>query len=128
MHPQNLDPHGPDTITAVTRRQPMTHHRPAPPTLRKLLDEARATGNWDSVADWCEFFDWAEAVGMPAVELYLECAASQPVNRPQLIEAVSAARAAGTPWPRIAEILIANPQAAQDHYSPLIETAKPAHR
>ena len=65
---------------------------------------------------------------MPAVEYYLECAAAYPEHKPQLIEAVSAARAAGTPWPRIAQILNTTPQAAQDHYIPLIEVAEPVHQ
>ena len=65
---------------------------------------------------------------MPAAEFYLECAAAYPEHKPQLIEAVSAARAAGTPWPRIAQILNTTPQAAQHHYTPLIETAEPARQ
>ncbi|MDE0578827.1 MAG: hypothetical protein OXI29_03040 [bacterium] len=65
---------------------------------------------------------------MPAAELYLEFAAAQPENKPQLIETVSAARAAGTPWLRIAEILNTNPQAAHDHYTPLIESTESIHK
>ncbi|MCY3889481.1 MAG: hypothetical protein OXG50_06245 [bacterium] len=99
------------------------------PSLKELMANAEASGNWDAVADWCEAFDWSEGEEIPVSEFYLGCAAAtHPRDEAQITEAVSAARAAGTPWPRIAEILDTTPQAAQDHYTPLIETAEPAHR
>lgn len=100
-----------------------------PQSLQELITDAEMSGDWDAVADWCENFDWSEAEEIPVAEYYLGCAAAtHPQDETQLIEAVSAARAAGTPWPRIAEILNTTPQAAQDHYTPLIETAEPAHQ
>lgn len=100
-----------------------------PKSLGKLITDAEASGNWDAVADWCEAFDWSEGEEIPVAEFYLGCAAAtRPRDEAQIIEAVSAARAAGTPWTRIAEILNTTPQAAQDRYTPLIEPAEPARR
>lgn len=98
-------------------------------SIQELIEKARVSGDWDPVTDWCEAFEWPEAVGLPPAEFYLKCiVAACPDDKAQLIEAVSAARAAGTPWSRIAEILNTTPQAVQDHYTPLIETAEPARR
>ena len=97
-------------------------------SLRELITDAEASGNWDAVADWCENFDWSEGEEIPVAEFYLGCAAAiRPRDEAQIAEAVSAARAAGTPWTRIAEILNTTPQAAQDHYASLIESTEPAH-
>lgn len=86
-----------------------------PPSLRDLITDAEASGDWDTVADWCENFDWSGAEEIPVAEYYLGCAAAtHPQDESQLIEAVSAARAAGTPWPRIAQILNTTPQALLD--------------
>ncbi|MXW61877.1 MAG: hypothetical protein F4003_08880 [Acidimicrobiaceae bacterium] len=95
-----------------------------PRSLRELTEDAEASGNWDAVADWCENFDWSEAEEIPVAEHYLRCAAAtRPQDEAKLIAAVSAARTAGTPWPRIAKILNASPQAVQEQYAPLIEAA-----
>ncbi|WP_420619567.1 hypothetical protein [Candidatus Poriferisocius sp.] len=94
-----------------------------PRSLRELITDAEASGNWDAVADWCETFDWSEAEEVPVAEFYLRCAAAaHPRNESQITEAVSNARADGTPWPRIAQILGITAQAAQQHYAPLIDT------
>ena len=96
-----------------------------PGTLRELIDSAEASGNWDAVADWCEQFDWAQAEGIPAAELYLEFAAAvtavdeyrPAVTRPQLLEAVAAARNNGVSWGRIGEILGVTREEAQQYYA-----------
>ena len=83
-----------------------------PLSLKDLITNAEVSGNWDAVADWCENFNWTEAEEIPVAEYYLGCAAAtHPLDESQLIEAISAARAAGTPWPRIAQILNTTPQA-----------------
>ena len=96
-----------------------------PGALRELIDSAEASDDWDAVADWCERFDWAQAEGTPAAEFYLELAAAatvasgqQPaVTRPQLLEAVAAARSNGASWGRIGEILGVTSEEAQKHYA-----------
>lgn len=98
-------------------------------SLRELIDEAKLSGDWNQVTDWCEAFDWATAVGVPTAEFYLKCVyETSPEGETRLIEAVSAARAAGTPWPRIARILDTTAQAVQDRYAPLIKSTEPAHQ
>ena len=94
-------------------------------TLRELIDSAEASGDWDAIADWCEQFDWAQAEGTPAAEFYLELAAAataasgqqSAVTRPQLLEAVAAARRNGVSWGRIGEILGVTSEDAQQHYA-----------
>ena len=96
-----------------------------PGALRELVDSAEASGDWDAVADWCEQFDWAQAEGTPAAEFYLELAAAataasgqqSAVTRPQLLEAVAAARRNGVSWGRIGEILGVTSEEAQQHYA-----------
>ena len=92
-------------------------------SLRELITKAEASGDWDEVADWCEAFDWSEAEEIPVAEFYLGCAAAvRPLNKHQLLEAVSAARANGTSWERIGEILGLSAQHAKEQYDPLLET------
>ena len=96
-----------------------------PGTLRELIDSAEASGDWEAVADWCEQFDGARNEGTPAPEFYLELAAAataasgqQPaVTRPQLLEAVAAARSNGVSWGRIGEILGVTSEEAQQQYA-----------
>ena len=98
-------------------------------SLQDLIDKAKLSGDWNPVTDWCEAFDWPTAVGVPAAEFYLKCVYEAfPEGETQLVEAVSAARAAGTPWPRIAQILGTTPQAIRDQYAPLIKSTEPAHQ
>ena len=100
-------------------------------TLRELIDSAKASGDWEAVADWCEGFDWAEAEGLPAVEFYLEIAVAaaagateqqSEVTGPQLLETLTAARDAGVSWERIGEILGTTSQAAQQRYATWTES------
>ena len=98
-------------------------------SLRELIADAEASGNWDAVAGWCEAFDWSEGEDIPVAEFYLGCAvAARPRNEPQVIEAVSAARANGTSWIRIGQILGTSPQAAKKQYCHLIDTPEPSHQ
>lgn len=98
-------------------------------SLRELIADAEASGNWDAVADWCESFDWSDGEDIPVAEFYLGCAAAaRPRNEPQITEAVSAARANGTSWTHIGQILGTSPQAAQRQYCRLIDTPEPAHQ
>ena len=91
-------------------------------SLRELIAEAEANGNWDAVADWCETFDWSEGEDIPVAEFYLGCAAAvRPRDESQIIEAVSAARADGTSWTRIGQILGTSPEAAQKQYCHLTD-------
>ena len=65
-------------------------------TLRELIDDARVSGDWDAVADWCESFDWSQAEEVPVDEYLLERAIRQRAIRQrdsgesQLSEAVAA--------------------------------------
>lgn len=99
-----------------------------PTSLQELIADAKRNGNWDGVADWCEAFDWSEALEIPVAEFFLGCEAEvRPINEPQLLEAMSAARASGTSWERIGEILGLSAQDAKDRFSPLLETQDTAN-
>lgn len=50
---------------------------PMSKTLRELIDDARVSGDWDAVADWCESFDWSQAEEVPVDEYLLERAVRQ---------------------------------------------------
>ena len=92
-----------------------------------MIVRAEASGNWDEVADWCEAYDWSEAQEIPVAEFYLGSAAKvRPVNEPQLLEAISAARANGSSWDRISEILGLSAQEARERYGHLLDA--PARR
>lgn len=98
-------------------------------SLRELIADAKTSGNWDAVADWCESFDWSEGEDIPVAEFYLGCAAAaRPRNESQIIETVSAARANGTSWTRIGQILGTSSQAAQEHYCHLIDNPEPVRQ
>ena len=49
------------------------------------------------------------------------------MNKPQLLEAISAARASGTSWERIGGILGLSAQDAEDRCDPLLETQEIAN-
>ena len=94
-----------------------------PSPLRELIANAEASGNWDAVADWCETFDWTEGEEVPVAEFYLGCAvAARPRNESQIVEAVSAARASGTSWDRVGEILSLSAQSTKERYEPLLDS------
>ena len=40
-------------------------------TLRGLLDDARSSGDWNAVADWCEAYDWSRAEEVPVGEYHV---------------------------------------------------------
>lgn len=92
--------------------------------LRELIEAARASGNWNAVADWCETFDWLSTTDLPAHEFYLDLAvraevaipAPTDVSRQQIAEAVCSARDEGTPWKRIGELLGISSDTAQERY------------
>ena len=102
-------------------------------TLRELIDNAEASGDWSAVADWCESFDWTQAREVPVVEFYLERAAAVAASGrgasagpQQLVEAVTAARRAGASWERIGQILGTTGREAQQRYESLTDTAAAA--
>ncbi len=83
-------------------------------------------GDDEALADWCEAYKPSEADEVPVAEYFLECAAEVPAsNEQQLVEALSAARAGGTSWSRIGEVLGISGEAAQQRYALLIEDHKP---
>lgn len=60
-------------------------------TIQELIDDARASGDWDAVADWCESFDWSQAEEVPVDEYLLERAVRQRASgESQISEAVAA--------------------------------------
>lgn len=93
-------------------------------TLRKLIDAASVSGDWDAVADWCENFDWLGELGGVRHEVYLDLAvraertieAPTEVSRQQIAEAVRWARDEGTSWERIGEILGTSAAEAEEGY------------
>ena len=98
-------------------------------SIRELIDDASASGNWDAVADWCETFDWSQAQEIPVAEYYLKCAAdARASSEDQILEAVSAARASGMSWSQIGRTLAISGQAAQRHYSSLIDVVNPTNQ
>ncbi|MCY4515911.1 MAG: hypothetical protein OXB99_01585 [Acidimicrobiaceae bacterium] len=103
-----------------------------PAALRELIDAAKASGDWDPVADWCESFDWLNSVDKPPHELYLqlavqaEAAIAEPtdVSQRQIEDAVCWARREGTAWGRIAELLRVTSAEARQRYSELDQTVR----
>ena len=86
-------------------------------TLEQILDRA------DELADRFEAFDPSEADEIPVAEYLLHRAVrASPKDQSHLIEAVTAAREAGTSWIRIGEILGVSGRDAQQWYNSL---AKP---
>ena len=91
-------------------------------TIRELIDDARASGDWDAVADWCESFDWSQAEEIPVGEYLLERAVWQrDSGESQISEAVAAALAGGATWDRIAEILGTSTPEARQRYERSVE-------
>ena len=84
-------------------------------TIRELINDARASGDWNAVADWCETYDWSPAEEIPIGEFVLWRDVKMGGHgEGRVVEAVAAARADGTTWDRIGEILgIAGPEARQ---------------
>ena len=89
-------------------------------TIQQILDHA------DELADRFEAFDPSEANEIPVAEYLLHRAVrSSPTDQAHLIEAVTAAREAGTCWIRIGEILGVSGRDAQQWYN---NPAKPLEK
>lgn len=94
-------------------------------TIRELVDDARSSGNWSAVADWCETYDWSEADKVPTGEFDLWRAVRMGGGREdQLVEAVASARAGGATWSRIGEILGFSGLEARQLYGAAIDEAE----
>ena len=93
-------------------------------TIRELINDARASGDWNAVADWCETYDWSKADEIPIVEFDLwRDVRMGGHGEDRVVEAVTAARAGGTTWDRIGEILgISGPEARQRYMAEIDET------
>ena len=100
-----------------------------PQTPRELIDDAKATGDWNAVADWFENFDWSQAEEIPVGELLLEqTVRSRNSSERQFAEAVAAARARGTSWDRIGEMLAISGSEAQQRYGTEIDETEAVSR
>ena len=85
-------------------------------TRQQILDHA------DDLADRFEAFDPSEANEIPLPEYLLHRAArASQRDQAQIIEALTAARQAGTSWTRIGEILGISGRDAQRWYDSLVE-------
>ena len=95
-----------------------------PRTIHELVNDARPSGNWGAVADWCETYDWSEADEVPIGEFDLWRAVRIGGDREDhVVEAVAAARAGGATWSRIGEILGCSGQEARQRYDEAITDA-----
>ena len=91
-----------------------------PQSVRELIEDAKASGDWNAVADWFEDFDWSQAKEIPISEFVLWRDLRM---GGQVGEAVAAASAGGTTWDRIGEILgISGPEARQRYGTAIDET------
>ena len=97
--------------------------------IRELINDARASGDWNAVAAWCETYDWSPAEEIPIGEFVLwRDVRMGGHGEGRVVEAVAAARADGTTWDRIGEILgIAGPEARQ-RYGAEIDEAEAVSR
>ena len=85
-------------------------------TLEMILERS------DELADRFEAFDPSAATEIPVAEYaLLRLARENPRDKPQLFEAVTAARKAGTSWTRIGEIVGVSGRNAERWYSRLVE-------
>ena len=93
-------------------------------TIRELINDARASGDWNAVADWCETYDWSQADEIPISEFDLWRAVRMGGHgEDRVVGAVAAARAGGTTWDRIGEIVgISGPEARQRYGTAIDET------
>ena len=98
-------------------------------TIRELINDARASGDWNAVADWCETYDWSQAEEIPISEFALwRDVRMGGHGEDRVVEAVAAARAGGTTWDRIGKILgISGPDARQ-RYGAEIDEAEAVSR
>ena len=98
-------------------------------TVRELINDARASGDWNAVADWCETYDWSQAEEIPISEFALwRDVRMGGHGEDRVVEAVAAARAGGTTWDRIGKSLgISGPDARQ-RYGAEIDEAEAVSR
>lgn len=87
-----------------------------PRSLQEILDHA------DELARQFEVYEPAEGDERPVEEYLLRRAAvARARSEQQVLDAVTAARAAGIPWARIGKVLGTSAQAAQQRYGPVVE-------
>ena len=87
-----------------------------PRSIQEILDHA------DQLAHRFETYEPAESDERPVEEYLLQRAAlARARSERQVLDAVSAARAAGIPWARIGKLLGTSAQAAQQRYGPVVE-------
>ena len=96
-----------------------------PKTIRELIDDARASGDWNAVADWCEAYDWPESDRIPIGEFSLwQAVRTEGHTEDRVCEAVTEARAGGATWDRIGRILNVTGQTARERYGKRIDEAE----
>ena len=87
-----------------------------PRSIQEILDHA------DQLAHRFEAYEPAQGDERPVEEYLLHRAAlARARSERQVLDAVSAARAAGIPWARIGRLLGTSAQAAQQRYGPVVE-------
>lgn len=100
-----------------------------PKTLRELIDDAKASGDWNAVADWCEAYDWPESDKLSIGEFALwRAVRTEGHTEERVCEAVAEARAGGATWDRIGRILNVSGQTARERYSNRIDEAEAVSR
>lgn len=87
-----------------------------PRSMQQILDHA------DEIAQRFESYEPSEGDERPVEEYLLQRAAvARARSERQVLDAVTAARAAGIPWGKIGELLGTSAQAAQQRYGPMVE-------
>jgi hypothetical protein len=89
-----------------------------PRSIQEILDHA------DQMAQRFEDYQLADGDERPVEEYLLQRAAlARARSERQVLDAVTAARAAGIPWSKIGELLGTSAQAAQQRYGSVVERA-----
>ena len=87
-----------------------------PRSIQEILDHA------DQLAQRFDAYEPAQGDELPVEEYLLQRAAvARARSERQVLDAVSAARAAGITWARIGKLLGTSAQAAQQRYGPVVE-------
>lgn len=90
--------------------------KPMPRSIQEILDHA------DQIAQRLEDYQPADGDERPVEEYLLQRAAlARARSERQVLDAVTAARAAGIPWSKIGELLGTSAQAAQQRYGSVVE-------
>ena len=98
-------------------------------TLRELIDDAKASGDWNAVADWCEAYDWPESDKLSIGEFALwRAVRTEDHKADRVCEAVAEARAGGATWDRIGRILRVSGRTARERYGKRIDEAEAVSR